>query len=275
MAQYYIVRNITTSIKKIIDLLPKKGVQNQFYRQLTIRTFCTASNKRGTIRKIDENKVDQLSQFGKYVAECMPKYIQKVQIACGDELELMIAPLGILPVINFLYSHQNAQYVSFCDVTALDVPSRIYRFEVVYNLLSIRYNSRIRVKTYTDELTPIDSIFELFPGADFLEREIWDLFGVFFKGHPDLRRILTDYGFEGHPLRKDFPCFGYVELRYDDERKRIVYEPVEFTQEYRKFDLSNPWERFANFRKPLIQDTKIPVKETEDVNKKNSGKDKK
>lgn len=133
-------------------------------------------------------------------------------------------------------------------MTAIDVPSRQYRFEVIYHFLSLRYNNRIRVKTYTDELTPIDSITPIFEGANWFERETWDMYGVFFSNHPDLRRILTDYGFAGHPFRKDFPLTGYVEVRYDDEVKRVVCEPLELAQEFRKFDLASPWEVFPHFR---------------------------
>ena len=120
--------------------------------------------------------------------------------------------------------------------------------QIVYNLLSLRFNNRIRVKTYTDELTPIDSITSVYQGANWYEREIWDMFGVFFSNHPDLRRILTDYGFVGHPFRKDFPLTGFVEVRYDDEVKRVVCEPLELAQEYRKFDLGSPWEVFPAHR---------------------------
>eukprot|EP00057_Strongylocentrotus_purpuratus_P023510 XP_011677984.1 PREDICTED: NADH dehydrogenase [ubiquinone] iron-sulfur protein 3, mitochondrial [Strongylocentrotus purpuratus] len=122
--------------------------------------------------------------------------------------------------------------------------------QLVYNLLSLRYNERIRIKTYTDELSAVDSLVPVFKAADWLEREVWDMYGVFFANHPDLRRILTDYGFEGHPLRKDFPLSGFVEVRYDDELKRVVAEPLEMTQEFRKFDLSSPWESFPNHREP-------------------------
>uniref|UniRef100_A0A8C7YFY3 NADH dehydrogenase [ubiquinone] iron-sulfur protein 3, mitochondrial n=1 Tax=Oryzias sinensis TaxID=183150 RepID=A0A8C7YFY3_9TELE len=121
---------------------------------------------------------------------------------------------------------------------------------IVYNLLSLRYNSRVRVKTYTDELTPLDSAVSVHLAANWYEREVWDMFGVFFANHPDLRRILTDYGFEGHPFRKDFPLSGYVEVRYDDELKRVVAEPVELAQEFRKFDLNTPWEVFPAYREP-------------------------
>ena len=122
------------------------------------------------------------------------------------------------------------------DITAVDYPTRANRFEVVYNLLSVRHNSRIRVKTYADEATPVPSITSLYDGAMWYEREVYDLFGVFFSGHPDLRRLMTDYGFDGHPLRKDFPLTGYTEIRYDEEKKRIVTEPLELTQAFRNFE---------------------------------------
>lgn len=202
-----------------------------------------------TTRKTDEEKILYLTDFGKYVAECLPKYVQQVQIVTKDELEILVAPVGIVQVLYFLKHHHNAQFTYFRDITAIDVPLRKYRFEVIYNILSGNYNARVRLKTYTDELTPLESSTVVYKGANWYEREVWDLFGVFFSNHPDLRRIMTDYGFQGHPLRKDFPCHGYLELRYDDERKRIVYEPIELAQEFRKFDLSDPWEKFPNFRK--------------------------
>lgn len=165
-----------------------------------------------TVRKADEAARSSLTEFGKYVAECLPKYVEKVQLTAGDELEVLIAPEGVVPVLQFLKDHQNAQFSNLTDITALDVPSRKYRFEVIYNILSVRFNSRIRVKTYTDELTPLDSANEVYKAANWYEREVWDMYGVFFANHPDLRRILTDYGFEGHPQRRDFPLSGYVEV---------------------------------------------------------------
>ncbi|XP_044750460.1 NADH dehydrogenase [ubiquinone] iron-sulfur protein 3, mitochondrial [Coccinella septempunctata] len=213
-----------------------------------------------TIRKIEQGAVDKLKDFGKYVAECLPKYVQKVQIAAGNELEILIAPEGVVPVLQFLKDHHNAQFASLVDIAGMDVPSRPYRFEVIYNLLSLRYNSRCRVKTYTDELTPIESACEVFKAANWYEREVWDMYGVFFANHPDLRRILTDYGFEGHPFRKDFPLSGYVEVRYDDEKKRVVVEPLELAQEFRKFDLSAPWEQFPNFRKANPTSEEVEIK---------------
>merc|ERR1719443_2643186 len=134
------------------------------------------------------------------------------------------------------------------DICGVDYPSRDKRFEVVYNLLSIKTNSRIRVKTLVDEKTAVPSVCSVFSAANWWERETWDLYGVYFDGHPDLRRILTDYGFQGHPQRKDFPLTGYYEVRYDDDLSRVVQEPLELAQEYRKFDLKNPWEVFPKFR---------------------------
>lgn len=212
---------------------------------------------RPTIRKpMDPVLRQNLADFGQYVAECMPKHVQKVQLTSGDELEILITPEGVIPILSFLKDHHNAQFASLADITACDMPTRQYRFELVYNLLSLRFNSRIRVKTYTDELTPIESASYVFAAANWYEREIWDMFGVFFTNHPDLRRILTDYGFEGHPMRKDFPLSGYLEYRYDDELQRVVTEPVELSQEYRKFDLAAPWEQFPNFREPAEE---VPI----------------
>lgn len=221
----------------------------------------TALETRPTVRKFDPAVRENLTDFGQYVAECMPKFVQKVQLTAGDELEVMIAPSGVVPVLTFLKNHHYCQFGSLADIAGVDMPTRHYRFEIVYNLLSHRFNSRIRVKTYTDELTPIESVNDIFKAANWNERELWDMFGVYFTNHPDLRRILTDYGFEGHPLRKDFPLQGYVEFRYDDELRRIVQEPVELAQEYRKFDLAAPWEQFPAFREQLPAAEEIPIDE--------------
>ncbi len=148
----------------------------------------------------------------------------------AGELALLSAPAGVVPVMTFLRDHTAAQFKLLMDVAGVDVPSRKNRFEVVYNMLSLRYNARVRVKTYTDEVTPVDSVTPLFSGANWFEREAWDMYGIYFAGHPDLRRILTDYGFEGHPLRKDFPLSGYTEVRYDEDVKRVVCEPLELAQ---------------------------------------------
>jgi len=169
-------------------------------------------------------------------------------VTTGNELDILIHPDGVEPVLSFLKGHHNAQFENITDVTAVDVPTRQCRFEIVYILLSLRYNTRIKVKTYTDEMTPLPSITQIYKGAEWYEREIWDMYGVYFTNHPDLRRILTDYGFEGHPFRKDFPLSGYTEVRYDEEVKRVVIEPIELAQEFRKFDYNSPWEMFPNFR---------------------------
>lgn len=182
-----------------------------------------------------ENMAEGLHGYGQYVMSCLPKYVQQFTV-WKDELSIYIPPSGVIPVISFLKNHTAAEFTQVSDITAVDYPTKNQRFEVVYNLLSVRYNSRIRVKTYADEATPVPSITGLFDGALWYEREVYDMFGVFFSGHPDLRRIMTDYGFDGHPLRKDFPLTGYTELRYDEEKKRIVIEPLELTQAFRNFE---------------------------------------
>jgi len=240
------------------------GMWTQFRRNESTEAAGGALETRPTVRKFDPVARAKLTDFGQYAAECMPKYIQKVQITAGDELELLICPEGVVQVLTFLKDHENAQFASLIDITAVDVPTRKYRFELVYNLLSLRYNSRIRVKTYTDEFTPVESAYHVFDIANWFEREIWDMFGVFFSNHPDLRRILTDYGFDGHPLRKDFPLTGFYELRYDDEVCRVVQEPVELAQEFRKFDLAAPWEQFPAFREAIPAVEEVPLSPPKD-----------
>lgn len=203
-----------------------------------------------TVKQLSLTEKLSHAKLGSYLIECLPKYVQKCQVTSNNELEVLIHPEGVLPVLSFLKENHLTQFHSFIDLTAIDVISRQYRFEVVYNFLSVKFNRRIRVKTYTDELTPIDSICGIFEGANWYERETWDMYGIFFTNHPDLRRLLTDYGFAGHPFRKDFPLSGFVEVRYDDEVKRVVCEPVELAQEFRKFDLGSPWEVFPAHRNP-------------------------
>ena len=161
--------------------------------------------------------------------------------AFGD-LTIEVPATDIVEVMTHLRDAPECHFVSFLDVCGVDYPERRQRFDVVYHLLSPDNNRRIRVKVQTDDETPVPSITGVFPGAEWYEREAYDLYGILFTGHPDLRRILTDYGFEGHPLRKDFPVSGFVEVRYDDEQKRVVYEPVNLRQEYREFDFLSPWE---------------------------------
>ena len=153
--------------------------------------------------------------------------------------------LSLFPILEKPHKH-TVQAAS--RLHAVDYPSRPLRFEVVYNFLSIQYNSRVRVKSCLDEVTPISSLTPLFSSAAWWEREVWDMFGIFFSNHPDLRRILTDYGFTGHPLRKDFPLTGFLEVRYDDSEKRVINEPVEMTQEFRFFDFASPWEQIEKSR---------------------------
>ena len=159
-----------------------------------------------------------------------------------DELTMTVAAGDIVPFVEFLRSDPRLQFINVIDVCGVDWPQRAKRFDVVYHFLSPRQNARIRVKVETDETTPVPSITSVFPGADWFEREAYDLYGILFTGHPDLRRLLTDYGFDGYPMRKDFPLTGFVEVRYDDERKRVVYEPVKLAQEFRDFDFLSPWE---------------------------------
>jgi len=192
-------------------------------------------------RASDPGKSTQLHEFAKYLLGILPKYIQKVSVV-KDELTIYIAPAAVLPVMTFLRDHTQTQFKQCMDVCGVDFPTRPNRFEVVYHLLSLRYNARLRVKTYADETSPVPSVTPIWMSANWFEREAYDMFGIFFEGHPDLRRILTDYGFEGHPLRKDFPLTGYVEVRYDEEKKRVVAEPVEMAQQFRNFDYSSAWE---------------------------------
>ncbi len=156
----------------------------------------------------------------------------------------------LLPLLEFLRDNEECLFAQLMDIAGVDYPEREHRFEVVYQLLSLKHNRRIRVKVHTDEATPVPSACGLFSSAGWYEREVWDMYGVLFSGNPDLRRILTDYGFDGHPQRKDFPLTGYVELRYDEEQKRVVYEPVKLTQAYRSFDLLSPWEGPSGYMLP-------------------------
>ncbi|MGH6662685.1 MAG: NADH-quinone oxidoreductase subunit C [Rhodospirillales bacterium] len=182
-----------------------------------------------------------LKDLGDYLVGEFPDEILGCEVAF-DQLTIKARHVSIAKVLTFLRDNVNCQFKLLVDICGADYPEREQRFEVVYNLLSLTHNNRIRVKVATDEQTPVPSATGVFSAANWFEREAWDLFGIYFSDHPDLRRILTDYGFEGHPLRKDFPLTGYVEVRYDDEQKRVVYEPVKLTQEFRSFDFLSPWE---------------------------------
>ena len=184
---------------------------------------------------------EALNELGEHVRNALPEAVLSAKLALG-ELVIAVHRVSIVKVLTFLRDDASCQFRLLVDVCGVDYPERESRFEVVYNLLSVTQNQRIRVKLSTDETAPVPSVTGVFSTAGWFERETWDLFGILFSGHPDLRRILTDYGFEGHPLRKDFPLTGYVELRYDEEQKRVVYEPVKLNQAFRSFDFLSPWE---------------------------------
>ena len=182
-----------------------------------------------------------IKELGEYISSTISVNVDDVAFA-KDELTLTVPVASLIKVLSFLRDDANCQFKQLMDVCGIDYPAQEKRFGVVYNLLSLTLNLRVRVKVWTDEDTPVPTATGLFSSANWFEREVWDLYGVYFSEHPDLRRILTDYGFEGHPLRKDFPLTGYVELRYDEEQKRVVYEPVKLTQDFRSFDFLSPWE---------------------------------
>lgn len=182
-----------------------------------------------------------LIDLGDYIAGAAANEVEHSELV-SDELILWTRPASLIRLMTVLRDDSNCQFKVLASVCGADYPAREKRFEVVYNLLSLKHNQRVRVKVATDEATPVPSVVGVFPSASWFERETWDLYGVLFSDHPDLRRILTDYGFEGHPLRKDFPLTGYVEVRYDEEQKRVVYEPVKLAQDFRTFDFTSPWE---------------------------------
>ncbi len=184
---------------------------------------------------------DTLDRLGHTIKNALGASVTGYEVVHG-ELTVNAIAADIVKVASFLRDDPGCQFICIIDITAVDWPSREQRFDVVYHFLSPRLNQRIRVKAQTDEVTPVPSLIDVFRGADWYERETYDLYGVLFSGHPDLRRILTDYGFEGHPLRKDFPLTGFVEVRYDDEQKRVVYDKVQLAQEFRTFDFISPWE---------------------------------
>lgn len=177
------------------------------------------------------------------------------QSSSHDELTLHVAPAEIVATLTALRDHPVLRFTTLIDICGVDFPERTQRFDVVYHLLSMRRNARVRIKIQTGEMQPVQSVIGVYPAANWFEREAFDMFGILFLDHPDLRRLLTDYGFSGHPLRKDFPMTGYVEVRYDDEQKRVVYEPVKLQQEFRSFDYLSPWEG-ARAARPLPGDEK-------------------
>ena len=204
------------------------------------------------------DKLAELRQLADHAAAQLGRAVTAADLAFG-ELTLNTEPGDLLAVLRFLRDDPKARFRFLIDVAAVDWPARPRRFDVVYNLLSLPHNLRVRVRVQTDEDTPVPSATPVFPAADWFEREAWDLFGILFSGHPDLRRILTDYGFEGHPMRKDFPLTGHVEVRYDNEQKRVVYEPVRLTQEFRRFDFVSPWEGAARVLLPGDEKAAAPA----------------
>ena len=180
-------------------------------------------------------------ELSSHIDAKLPGAILERTIALG-ELTLAVAPADIVRVLTALRDDTQCLFEVLIDICGVDYPERGKRFDVVYHLLSPRRNQRIRIKCEADEDTAVPSAVHVFPAANWFEREAYDMYGILFSGHPDLRRLLTDYGFQGHPLRKDFPLTGYVEVRYDDAQKRVVYEPVKLTQEFRSFDFMSPWE---------------------------------
>ncbi len=194
-----------------------------------------------------------LEELGQHVASVLSEQVMGTSIA-HDELMVTARAEQIVKVVTFLRDDPMCLFKVLVDICGTDYPERPKRFDVVYNLLSLVHNQRIRIKVEADDETPVPSITGVHNSANWFEREIWDMYGVMFSDHPDLRRLLTDYGFEGHPLRKDFPLTGFVETRYDEERKRVVYDPVKLSQEFRKFDFLSPWEGASNT--PLPGDEK-------------------
>jgi len=191
---------------------------------------------------------DALNELGAHIELKRPDCVLGWDVTYG-ELNIDVTPANIAGFIEFLKSDANCRFSTLVDVTAVDYPERAKRFDVVYHLLSMYQNQRVRLRVAVREDEMVPSITEVHPSANWFEREVFDMFGIIFSDHPDLRRLLTDYGFRGHPLRKDFPTTGYTEVRYDEAQKRVVYEPVQLTQDYRQFDFMSPWEG-ANYILP-------------------------
>ena len=184
---------------------------------------------------------EALKDLGEHIKEKTGSAVTDWKVAF-NELTINVERDHIVKILTFLRDDSACKFVQLTDICGVDYPERVERFEVVYHLLSMHHNQRIRVKLTTGEETTVPSVTGVFQSANWYERETWDMYGVMFDGHPDLRRLLSDYGFQGHPLRKDFPLTGYVEVRYSEEEKRVVYEPVKLAQEFRTFDFMSPWE---------------------------------
>ncbi|KAK3678554.1 putative NADH-ubiquinone oxidoreductase 30.4 kDa subunit, mitochondrial [Recurvomyces mirabilis] len=244
------------------------GIQDGVNATVARRAFATTAGRRAEMTEAKPSKLPKADTSDlpnlRHAQRGPEGRIHAPIVNPADELTIYITPTGVIPVFTFLKYHTAAEFTAVMDITAVDFPTRDQRFEVVYNMLSVRHNSRIRVKTYADEASPVPSICDLYDGANWYEREVYDLFGVFFSGHPDLRRIMTDYGFDGHPLRKDFPLTGYTEIRYDEEKKRIVVEPLELTQAFRNFEGGTAaWEQVGPGQDRKPETFKLPTPKPE------------
>lgn len=205
----------------------------------------TGITKTSKIFNAVNQQAEKIQAYGNSLKEILKDEILDVSVI-KDELSITVKTSEIKKVLLYLRDHTYSKYEVLIDIIGVDYPDRKDRFEVIYLLLSVRYNARIIVKCSVDEVTPVDSVTDIYKVAGWLEREVYDMFGIYFTNNPDLRRILTDYGFTGHPLRKDFPLTGYTEVRYDDTEKRVLYEPVEIAQEFRSFNLLSPWANEVN-----------------------------
>lgn len=200
---------------------------------------------------------DSIKDLAEYICENLSSHVIKHAFE-KDELVIHAKPDSIVQVLKFLRDDRECAFTTMIDLCGVDYPERPQRFDVVYTMLSMRQNNRARVKIAVEEDQIVPSVTSIFSAAGWYEREVWDMYGILFSGNPDLRRILTDYGFEGHPQRKDFPLTGYVELRYDEEQKRVVYEPVQLQQDFRSFDYLSPWEGMTDVQLPGDEKASIP-----------------
>lgn len=196
-----------------------------------------------------EEEVEDIQELAEYIEASLGSVVVHTEVSQA-EATMVVKREDLKRALTFLCNDANCEFRMLIDICGADYPERDERFDVVYHLLSLTHNQRVRVKVMTDENTPVDSVVDIYNAAAWYERETWDMYGIFFDGNPDLRRLLTDYGFEGHPLRKDFPLTGYVEMRYDEDQKRVVYEPVQLTQDFRTFDFVSPWEGMTDVQLP-------------------------
>ena len=203
--------------------------------------FCFFSGRSDARERSSGDAVSTLAELVAGLSEALPGAIFSHSLSLG-EMTLVAERGGIVDLLKFLRDDPDYEFKILVDICGVDWPDRGRRFDVVYHLLSLTKNFRIRIKVEVDERNSVPTVVSVYPAADWFEREAFDMYGIVFVDHPDLRRLLTDYGFSGHPLRKDFPLTGYVEVRYDDEQKRVVYQPVELIQEFRDFDFMSPWE---------------------------------